>query len=477
MQQQLASLPTPTAFAWQPLQGAGSRVRAQGTPAGRSFGRPGAETQASQAAGQLTALASLTAAAVGTGAAAHAYCRRAALVRERLQGKLLRRRVVARATATPSASVLERAAVAVSGTAPQLVKRLWQEVGLPQGDAGKEAEWLSAFSPTAVVEDLFSADIPAAESAGVRAYLENKSACGKLVIDRLADGQRSCGFTWHLEEDGVDGLGIRGTTFVELNEEGEICYLREICEPLYKPGDQTVELLKVLGGDNVATFGSSEFARRTPNGASDLCRYLWEEAQGRTPPDEVLQFFAGDIVYEDFNYEDAMNGTTEVGAFLRKFAKIKSLKFVAEKFSDGETACVFTWHVEIAGVPEGAPNIRGVSFYGLNDEGLVDFIRDIPESAIKPPPLQALAANFNPKLRVFQPRPVSTPPCDCSTGGRVAAWPTGKEADAKTILAQVVTSPSGEAKSLGDLVASAAVGSDGGGSAKGAVVVYMRHLG
>ena len=80
----------------------------------------------------------------------------------------------------------------------------------------------------------------------------------------------------------------------------KVCYLREICEPLFKPGDLTVDFLKAIGGDNVATF--EEAARREPKGASrelrklvvlrlwpiseenkgDICRYLWKELQAHS---------------------------------------------------------------------------------------------------------------------------------------------------------------------------------------------------
>jgi len=296
-------------------------------------------------------------------------------------------------------------------------------VGLPRGDPGKEAAWLEAFAPDAVVEDLYLAEVPKGPQAGVRAYLDNKASCGRLVVDRVGDGDRACGLTWHLEEDGVQGLGIRATTFVELDAEGRISYLREICEPLYKPGDQTVELLKAIGGDNKADFGTAGFEPRAPRGASDLCRYLWEEAQGKVPISEQIGFFAEDVTYEDFNYESSMTSRAEVEKFLKKFAQITAVKFVAERFSDGERACCFTWHVEIAGVDG---ETRGISFYELDDDGLISYVRDIPESVIKPPPLQALAAALRPKLRLFQPHKAAagSEPCNCADG-RVRQWPRG----------------------------------------------------
>jgi len=344
-------------------------------------------------------------------------------------------------------------------------------VGLPKGDSDKEDKWTAAFAPDAVVEDLFLAKVPEGPGAGVRAYLENKAMCDRLVIDRLSDGQESCGFTWHLEETGVPGQGIRGTTFVEVGEDGRITFLREICEPLYKPGDQTVELLKALGGDKVAKFGI-EMPKRTPSGASDLCTYLWRELQGRAPIAEVLSFFAQDAVYEDFNYEAPLRGTGEVGKFLEKFAEITSLKFVAERFSDGSRACCFTWHVEIEGLPSDGPNIRGISFYSLNDDGLIDFVRDIPESAVKPPPLQNLAAMLRPKLRRFEPllERSAEGKCDCNIGvcgPSGVEWATGEVVETRSVVAQRVVTASGQDVTIGELV----------GDAPGAVVIFLRHLG
>mmetsp|Transcript_16837 Transcript_16837/g.39950 ORF Transcript_16837/g.39950 Transcript_16837/m.39950 type:complete len:441 (+) Transcript_16837:55-1377(+) len=352
------------------------------------------------------------------------------------------------------------------GAAPSLVLRLWEEVGLPKGDVQKEAKWLQAFDPNALVEDLYLAEIPPSQSAGVRAYMENKAACGRIVIDRLSDGTRSCGFTWHLEEDGA--VGIRGTTYVELNEQGKIGYLREVCEPIFKPGDATVELLKAIGGDNVAKFDLAEV--RTPSGASDICRYLWSELQGNAPPKESLSFFADEVLYEDFNYEMPMRGKQEVGDFLEKFAEIKALKFVAERFSDGSRACCFTWNVEISGAPEDAPRIRGISFYELNSAGEIAYVRDIPESTTKPPPLQAMAAAFRPKLRVFQPRSSvvsgeGSQRCNCADAGGVV-WPTGECVDGKTVLAQLVTGSDARKRAISEEVA----------TAEGAVVVFLRHL-
>ena len=51
----------------------------------------------------------------------------------------------------------------------------------------------------------------------------------------------------------------------------------------------------------------------------------------------------------------------------------------------------------------------------------IAYVRDIPESAVKPPPLQRLAAQLRPALRLFQPRAaqLGRPPLDSATD----VWP------------------------------------------------------
>lgn len=304
--------------------------------------------------------------------------------------------------------------------------------------------------------------------------MDNKEKCGKLVLDRVSDGNRSCGFTWHLEEEGIAGVGIRGTTFISLNEDGRIVYLREICEPLFKPGDQTVQLLKAMSGNNAATFDKTPLQLRTPKGAGDVCRYLWEEIQGKASTDEIVTLFAEDVVYEDFNYEEPMRGKAEVRDFLRTFMDIKAIKFVPERYTDGELSCCFTWHIEIAGLPDDAPKVRGISFYELDSAGKISYVRDVPESVLKPPPLQAAATFVRPQLRTFQPRSrsilagvkASEPPCNCAQGGGIV-WPTGEFVEGPTLLAQQVTNTNGELVRLGDQQ----------GNAEGSVVLFLRHFG
>eukprot|EP00434_Breviolum_minutum_P028365 symbB.v1.2.025096.t1/scaffold2416.1/size79758/2 len=67
---------------------------------------------------------------------------------------------------------------------------------------------------------------------------------------------------------------------------------------------------------------------------------------------------------------------------------------------------VFTIRTKVGGasLPGLPPDPRNISFYELDDAGKIVYVRDIPESVTKPPPLQALAAMLQPQLRIFATR-------------------------------------------------------------------------
>ena len=239
------------------------------------------------------------------------------------------------------------------------------------------------------------------------------AAGSKLVAERLANGRAAAGFTWHrarqLNDNDDDGLiGLRGTTFVEVNDDGRVCYVREIAEPIVKPGSATADLLKAVAKAAPETPPGDLPPARIPTSASDLVAYLWLELQGSAGfRGEALRFFSDDVVYEDMNFPEPFVGKNSVAAFLEEF-DIPGLTFVPDRISDGNEACCFTWEVDL-GV-EGASRVKGISFYECEKTAKeasggvrVTYVRDIPESVMKPPPMQVLAAVIDPALRVFSP--------------------------------------------------------------------------
>eukprot|EP00979_Chaetoceros_neogracilis_P011887 scaffold3032_cov164-Chaetoceros_neogracile.AAC.1 len=152
---------------------------------------------------------------------------------------------------------------------------------------------------------------------------------GDLRLDRISDGARACGFAWtHTcgEEE-----GLRGTTFVELNEQGQIQYVREIPEPIFKPGDLTLELLKVVteGEEKIVL---PDYIPRIPMDANDIVKYLFNEVQGRDV-DTRMDFYSEDIIYRDFNYENVLKGKEEVRQFIEDFS-FPGIEFKAQRFDD-----------------------------------------------------------------------------------------------------------------------------------------------
>ena len=248
---------------------------------------------------------------------------------------------------------------------------------------------------------------PIVGKSNVGSYLNNNKNYHQRRLDKISDGTNACGFTWTWVTDTEEGL--RGTTFVQLNPaSGQIQYVCELAEPLYKPGDGTVDFFKLITKDyEPLEEEQDELIIRTPTTASDIASYMFTEIRGRNMT-ETLRFYENDITYQDFNYESSFHGIPEVKNFLEKFTSIKGVTFTPIQFDDGITSSCFLWKVQIMDAPD---DILGISFYETNPEtGKICFIRDIPESAIKPPPLGTLARNFRPTLGVFTPKPLGSRP-------------------------------------------------------------------
>ena len=226
---------------------------------------------------------------------------------------------------------------------------------------------------------------------------------GDVRIDRISDGAKACGYAWTWTSGNEEGL--RGTTFVELNDEGKIQYVREIPEPIYKPGDLTLELLKAVT-KNAQPKPKPEFRQRTPTIACEVAKYLFLEVQGGDI-DESMRLFGDSITYRDFNYEDLLSGRDEVRKFIEDFS-FPGIEFRPERFDDGVDSSCFTWEVCLDGQTD---TVKGMSFYELDPETRkIVYVRDVPESAIKPAPLGKLARELRPGLGVFSGVPAGSRP-------------------------------------------------------------------
>jgi len=224
------------------------------------------------------------------------------------------------------------------------------------------------------------------------AKVAQRKGKGNVRIDRISDGDKACGFAWTWITNDNEVEGLRGTTFVELNDQtGEIQYIREIPEPIYKPGDLTLELLKAVTA-GAERKPPKEYTQQTPTVANEVAKYLFLQVQGSSV-DESMRMFDDSIQYRDFNYEDLLVGKDEVRKFIEDF-NFPGIEFRPQRFDDGQDATCFTWEVVLEGAPE---TIKGMSYYELSPETRkVQYIRDVPESAIKPPILGKLARQLRP---------------------------------------------------------------------------------
>lgn len=186
----------------------------------------------------------------------------------------------------------------------ELVRFLVEEQGCFTNERGAQA-FADVCASNIVYEDCYEPQ-PSVGKTAVTGLIFNKvsqrKGRGEVRIDRISDGDQACGFAWTWTSGGEEGL--RGTTFLELNDAGEIQYVREIPEPIFKPGDLTKDLLEAV------TAGAEprpppEYEKKSPNVANELARYLFEDVQGGDI-DEAMRFFASDIIYRDFNYEDVL---------------------------------------------------------------------------------------------------------------------------------------------------------------------------
>ena len=188
-------------------------------------------------------------------------------------------------------------------------------------------------------------DEPVRGPAAVQALLESKFPEGSLLkVERLSDGAASGGFTWHREASGEDGTGLRGVTYVELDEAGKISYVQEGAEPLFKL-DKILEALLIGANKNKDAVAAAAakppptYERQTPTTAEGIVRYLWEEAYPNgAPPTEALRLMAEAIRYEDFNYEQPFVGKPAVRA-ARPFV-IAPARAVARGTCPGCALCV-----------------------------------------------------------------------------------------------------------------------------------------
>ncbi|KAL7564521.1 hypothetical protein ACA910_017679 [Epithemia clementina (nom. ined.)] len=294
--------------------------------------------------------------------------------------------------------------------ARDLMLTLVEEEACYVTESGARA-FVNACAPNVMIADCFYPQ-PFNGKAEATAYIQRRIAQrkgkGAIRIDNISDGDVACGFAWTWTCGNEEGL--RGTTFVELNDNGEIQYLQEIPEPIYKPGDLTKELLSALT-KGLEPKTPKPYQKRRPTKACEVAKYLFgelQEGEFTEATDELMTFFDDSVIYRDFNFPDVLRGPAQVRQFVEDF-KFPGCEFKPVRFDDGETSTCFTWEFTIGDAPDA---IKGISFYELDPhkDNKIVYVRDVPESAIKPPLLGTWARELRPGLGVFQPVPLGSRP-------------------------------------------------------------------
>merc|ERR1712007_240868 len=212
----------------------------------------------------------------------------------------------------------------------------------------------------------------------------------------ICDGKTSCGCTWTQLD------GTRGVSYFRFNSDWQVSFAREVPEParLAKAQVNTIQSLEpmfgLMGGiaklfsflpDILVVEDDKDREKRKPSTgiaapktrrARDVVTYLWEEAQfyeGQEGVNRTLAEYADNTVFEDLTVLDEAwpQGKEAIKKYQETSQKSApdSLKFVLDEFSDGDQACALIWHVEVFG--QKTP--RGISFYELDDEGKVAYVR------------------------------------------------------------------------------------------------------
>jgi len=284
--------------------------------------------------------------------------------------------------------------------ANELIEALWGE-GSSKNDAIDNINRIAtACSDNVVWEDMRlkkSAEGKDAVSNLLKAQIPRGTT---ISLDKVSDGASSAGFTWTRKCNNGEKQGLRGTTYVALNAEGKIECVKELAEPIVKPGDIMLKLLQAATKNVPRPEKNPTYARENPISCSEIVDYIWNRAYPNDAPvDEAMRFFATDIVYQDFNYPDPIVGLVDVETFTREWGDFPGIEFRIQDLSDGDLACCFTWRVKVNG-KEGP---QGISFYETDGQGRITYIRDTPAPSFKPI-FGNLARILRPKLRTFRSR-------------------------------------------------------------------------
>mmetsp|Transcript_3058 Transcript_3058/g.7623 ORF Transcript_3058/g.7623 Transcript_3058/m.7623 type:complete len:413 (+) Transcript_3058:219-1457(+) len=146
------------------------------------------------------------------------------------------------------------------------------------------------------------------------------------------------------------------------------------------------------------------------------------DAFNRRDMDALLALYAEDCTHHDLAYSEPAVGIEATKRFVEEFTGglPADVQFVVEDITSGDATSVgVIWHMEIGGVD--LPLGKGVSFYKVNEQGRIYYVRECPEHfakiAFAAPSLLSMAA---PLIRSVGSL-VGSPPPTTSSFSSVAA--------------------------------------------------------
>lgn len=246
----------------------------------------------------------------------------------------------------------------------------------------------SLFAPTALYESLDG-------------MVDGQSKCWakwesmpSRQIERICEGRTRCGCTW------IQPDGTRGASFFRLSSEGQVSWVRECPEVpgMMKVKGNGMSLLKPLLDAWSAYRGALNFLpsyltieksdeevrprkgllQPTSRKAEDVVRFLYEEAVGeglKESLDKMMDQFSENAVFEDMGLaeESWPRGKAAIRAYQEETmtSQPKGFKFVMDDVSEGIYSASCFWHAEAFG----QILLRGLSFYELDDDGKVCYVR------------------------------------------------------------------------------------------------------
>jgi hypothetical protein len=178
--------------------------------------------------------------------------------------------------------------------ANKLIETLW---GSSKEEAININRITSVCSNDVVWEDM-PLKKPVQGKNAVRELLQAELPRGTTIttLNKVSDGATSAGFTWTRECDGQ--LGLRGTTYVWLDDEGKIDCIKELAEPLYKPGDMMIKLLQAETKKNAPRpeKNPTSYVEENPTSCSKIVDYTWKRGAylKDAPVDEAVKLYSPD---------------------------------------------------------------------------------------------------------------------------------------------------------------------------------------